>query len=213
MSSVFCSIDEAFSGPVMPQPKKKKSRSNRDTEGFQNVPPQLASNPMQNSEILQSSPPASNINKLESANPLSEFFPLPGNTADTDEWSKAFTLQPTQLPRPASNPFVADGKSTLWREAARQEPVAISTPLETVAPLPAEINRRLDALTRQIESLTTPTPLQSTAELFLFVAIGLLLLLAIDTLLRFATKVFSQGSQTQLMKGGRRFVRRWRGII
>jgi hypothetical protein len=44
----------------------------------------------------------------------------------------------------------------------------------------------LDVLTRQLENLTAPTQIQGTAELFLFVAIGLLLLLAIDTLLRFA---------------------------
>ena len=75
------------------------------------------------------------------------------------------------------------GKPTLWRDVP-------------VAPTPAQsnqndINRRLDALSRQLEALTTnvATPMQSTAELFLFVAIGLLFILALDTLLRCATSV------------------------
>jgi hypothetical protein len=78
-----------------------------------------------------------------------------------------------------------DNKPTLWRQIP--EPVTGTT--ETLAAIPTEINQRLDSLTRQLESLTTPTPIQSTAELFLFVAIGLLLLLAIDTLLRFASSM------------------------
>jgi hypothetical protein len=231
MSSVFCSIDEAFSGPVVPMPpsKKKKTRSNRESssvvEGFSNAPPQLSSNPMENmGELLQSAPPAAApATKLESAAGGGDFFPLPGDTADTEEWAKAFSLQPSQLPAPKSgwtsyttngsintNHGVVDGKSTLWRQAATESPIPSSTPLsDLVAPVPSEIHRRLEQLTRQIESLTTPTPLQSTAELFLFVAIGLILLLAIDTLLRFATSVISKGSARHIsiprIRGGGRF--------
>jgi hypothetical protein len=71
--------------------------------------------------------------------------------------------------------------------------------------VPAELSARLDALTRQLESLTTPAPLQSTAELFLFVAIGLLVLLAIDTLLRFAVRMASGAVRMSGGGGGRRF--------
>ena len=74
---------------------------------------------------------------------------------------------------------------------------------------PAEVSARLDALTRQLESLTAPAPLQSTAELFLFVAIGLLILLAIDTLLRFAVRMASGAVRMSggglLRRGGGRF--------
>jgi hypothetical protein len=69
---------------------------------------------------------------------------------------------------------------------------------EKLAAVPSEINRQLENLTRQLESLTTPTPLQGTAELFLFVAIGLLILLAIDTMLRFAVSL----SERRIMAGG-----------
>jgi hypothetical protein len=52
--------------------------------------------------------------------------------------------------------------------------------------------------------------MQGTAELFLFVAIGLLLLLAIDTLLRYATatatamRPFSGSTGLQVLAGGSR---------
>jgi hypothetical protein len=48
--------------------------------------------------------------------------------------------------------------------------------------------------------------MQGTAELFLFVAIGLLLLLAIDTLLRYATTMrpFSGSTGLQVLAGGSR---------
>lgn len=69
---------------------------------------------------------------------------------------------------------------------------------EKLGAIPSEINRQLENLTRQLESLTTPTPLQGTAELFLFVAIGLLILLAIDTMLRFAVSL----SERRIMAGG-----------
>jgi hypothetical protein len=173
--------------------------------------------------LLRGPPAAAPATKLESAAGGGEFFPLPGDTADTEEWTKAFSLQPSQLPAPKSgwsvytangssqgSPFTVDGKTTLWRQAATEQPIPASTPLsDLVAPVPSEIHRRLDQLTRQIESLTTPTPLQSTAELFLFVAIGLILLLAIDTLLRFATSVISKGGVRHIsiprIRGGGRF--------
>jgi hypothetical protein len=81
-----------------------------------------------------------------------------------------------------------------------------------MAAIPSEVSQRLETLTRQLESLTTPSPMQGTAELFLFVAIGLLLLLAIDTLLRFAVSVASATGATgrKMMGGARRYPLRFR---
>lgn len=126
------------------------------------------------------------------------FFPLPGETAEPEEWAKAFTLEGSNMPltplqRPDGSVPVA-GKSTLWR----------NIPVPSSEPVVSDIHKRLDELSRQLEALTT-TPMQSTAELFLFIAIGLIFLLAMDTLLRFATTVAlaKQG-------GGFRLGRRWR---
>lgn len=129
---------------------------------------------------------------------LNEFFPLPGETAEPEEWAKAFTLEGSQVPqmiRPDGSVPVG-GKSTLWRKVpvpsgVSSAPSSIGTPIthHAITSLPVDIQSRLDALTKQLDSLTAVTPMQSTAELFLFIAIGLLFLLAIDTLLRFATTV------------------------
>jgi hypothetical protein len=147
---------------------------------------------------------------------------------EPEAWQKAFLLNDIQVPKPT---FSVQGKPTLWRSI--QKPVGaagdsfssaassssssvIVNPLghgpSELAPIPDEISRRLDSLTRQLDSLVTPTPMQGTAELFLFVAIGLLLLLAIDTLLRYATasatslRSFSGNGSTGLhvLAGGRR---------
>jgi hypothetical protein len=72
----------------------------------------------------------------------------------------------------------------------------------TAAPIPSDIQQRLDTLTKQLESLTSVTPMQSTAELFLFIAIGLLFLLAMDTLLRCATSVAISKNSGSLQRGG-----------
>ena len=66
-----------------------------------------------------------------------------------------------------------------------------------------DFTQRLDKLTKQLDSLTGVgnVTMQGTAELFLFVAIGLLLLLAIDTLLRFAVHMVSATGKRRL-KGG-----------
>ena len=140
--------------------------------------------------------------RLEAAG-SSDFFPMQSDN-EPEAWQKAFLLNDIQVPKPT---FSVQGKPTLWRSIPK--PVAAATgdsfssaasstfssvivnPLghgpSELAPIPDEISRRLDSLTRQLDSLVTPTPMQGTAELFLFVAIGLLLLLAIDTLLRYAT--------------------------
>ncbi len=199
----YCAFDEAFTGPVVPK-KSAKART---------VPPQLAGAPQQ----LPGSPPTQEevpeamrgstdqgmVGRLDSGAASQDFFPLPGETAAPEEWQKAFTLEGSTVPRPDGAVSVA-GKPTLWRNV----PVP-AVPAQTAAPIASEVGQRLDMLTRQLESLTAPTPMQSTAELFLFVAIGLLLLLAIDTLLRFATSMASKqqsgGFRTGRGRGWRHF--------
>lgn len=103
------------------------------------------------------------------------------------------------LPRPDGAVSVA-GKSTLWRKVPVAAPAAAG-----------DIHQRLDALTRQLESLTgahTANPMNSTAELFLFIALGLLFILAMDTLLRCATSIALASRQRG---GGASLSRRWRG--
>ena len=159
MSSAFCSLDEAFAGPVMPVKKKKSKHAD--------IPEPMAS------PIIQTSKPEATVSDT--------FFPLPGETAEPEEWQKAFTLEGSGIPRPDGSVPVA-GKPTLWRSAA---PPAI----KESTTISSDIHQRLDTLSRQLEALTTGSPMQSTAELFLFVAIGLIFLLAIDTLLRCATTI------------------------
>ena len=237
MFAPFCTLDEAFSGapaPAQPKKLKKKQREGLSVEQFvgsgashlrtnaagveQFLGQQLASspNPDHIAHIMATAPepmkgPEQPMNhmRLESGVNMQEFFPLPGETAEPDEWQKAFTLEPSQAPpvtRPDGSVPVA-GRSTLWR----QIPVPVGPAAADAVPLLdnrresertamtitgtpvsgdfAAVQQRLDALTRQLENLGAPSQMQSTAELFLFVAIGLMLLLAIDTLLRFATRM------------------------
>ena len=212
MSSAFCSLEDAFAGPVMPAKKKKTRGSGREAPigietfvpsplpGIPQTDPDRQILPPPPAEVLKS--PSGAVGKLESAIALQEFFPLPGETAAPEEWQKAFTLEPSILPR-IDGSVAVDGQSTLWRQIPVPRGSAGEEPT-TLAVVPPDVHQRLDALTRQLESLTAPTPLQSTAELFLFVAIGLLVLLAMDTLLRFATSMATRLSQ----KGGT-----WRGRI
>ena len=201
MSSAFCSIEEAFTGTGGIKQKKKSRR-----EHF--VPSTLPSSPDPDTDQAipepMGPPPSATLSKVEATgNGLNDFFPLPGETAGADDWAKAFTLQGSQVPqmkRPDGSVPVS-GQPTLWRQVPA--PATIPT---SISSLPGDIQQRLDTLTRQLEALTKPTPMQSTAELFLFVAIGLLFLLAIDTLLRCATTVAisSKGSVPMSGGGGRR---------
>lgn len=250
MSSTFCSMEEAFLGPLVasggaplfpgqkPLKHKRRKEEPAGREGFAqaragsgltlNHPTGgegFAVPPLPDRQVTP--PPAPEVLKgptaeeqrpsgaqLDSGNGLQDFFPLPGETAGDEEWTKAFTLEPSNnpgipVPRFDGSISVA-GKPTLWRQIAAPHvaanelaPAAGSLGL---APAPSEITQRLDTLTRQLESLTTPSAAQGTAELFLFVAIGLLLLLAIDTLLRFATSVAQRGS----LRGGFRAARKVR---
>jgi len=207
MSSAFCSLEDAFVEPAMMPGKKKKSSKNKEYT----VPESLSGSPANVSdnnipEPMRAPPGTSSGlgDQPEAGGALQDFFPLPGKTAQADDWAKAFMLDPSNIPaaKPDGSVSVA-GKSTLWRN--------IPTPVvEAVKSIPTDIQQRLDALTRQLESLTVvASPMQSTAELFLFVAIGLLFILALDTLLRCATTIaVSKMAQAQAQVGG--FGRRWR---
>jgi hypothetical protein len=219
----FCALEEAFTGPPNPAaPPLRYKKMKRSKEGFSNsgVPAALPATPtpggrMSEGEVLAGPPPSLPPDDSAGGVKMDDLFPLPGNTGGSDEWQRAFTLEGSQIPGPGpavrpDGSVSVDGKSTLWRQVPLPTPVVsngwITPPVaatpgvtDTLAAIPTELSQRLDVLTRQLESLTAPTHLQGTAELFLFVAIGLLLLLAIDTLLRFAV---SAGSA--VMRGGGR---------
>lgn len=208
MSSMFASLEEAFQGDVVMQPgeksKKKKSKE-RQFETFTPMPLQSSPDPDRPAAIAALPPPLkgpvqAQVVKLESQGATHDLFPLPGNTAEPEEWQRAFMLGdsgaaagvapvPPRYVRP-NGAVAVDGQSTLWRNLPAPAPIAEAAPMSgSGGAVPADISARLDQLTRQLESLTTGTPMQSTAELFLFVAIGLLLLLAVDTLLRFSASL------------------------
>ena len=201
MSSAFCSLDEAFTGPVMPGKKQKKEKS-PSKEGF--VPAPLSGTPeARNTLAPMSHPPSDSTANPEAAVALNDFFPLPGETAQPEEWAKAFTLEGSDMPLPRPDGAVSvAGKSTLWRKVpVPPEARTLQTVNHSVGG--PDIHQRLDSLTRQLESLTSSTPMQSTAELFLFIAIGLLFLLAMDTLLRCATSIAVAARQGMRGGGGR----------
>jgi hypothetical protein len=132
---------------------------------------------------------------------LQEFFPLPGDTAEPDQWAKAFLLEGSQMPQMMRKP--AAPPADKWRAAAAAAAYPmIGATAVPAAPIPSDIQQRLDTLTKQLESLTSVSPMQSTAELFLFIAIGLLFLLAMDTLLRCATSVAISKNSASLQRGG-----------
>jgi hypothetical protein len=221
----FCSLDEAFSGPNMGGAppagagrssdakllKKKKHREGVAPGPLMSTPdPDRPAVPPPPANDILSGPPVDKAPE-ESSMSLEGLFPMPGETGDVEEWEKAFTLEGSRLPPPAAQPItrsdgslVVTGQPTLWRQIATPMPMPmpvsrmITASAEKLSEIPSEINRQLENLTRQLESLTTPTPLQGTAELFLFVAIGLLILLAIDTMLRFAVSL----SERRIMAGG-----------
>jgi hypothetical protein len=220
MSSMFCSMDEAFVGPLggaamVPLfPGQKPPKQKRRKDAMTVVEP-LSGTPAP--EALNSggsggstAGPSGPIQNLESGAALQDFFPLPGETAGNEDWTKAFTLEPSSAPGVPAPRFdgsvPVDGKATLWRQIPTP-PVAVNelapAAVMSASAVPVDITQRLDTLTRQLEALTMPAPMQSTAELFLFIAIGLMLLLAIDTLLRFASSM-AHSSGSSLMRGGAR---------
>ena len=213
--SAFCSLEEAFTGPVVAPGDKKKKKKDRQLEQF--VPTPLAGAPDPDRITAPAAPPEpmrgapqAQIARLDAgAATLGDFFPLPGESAEPEEWQKAFMLEGSQAPAPVPPKYVrpdgsvpVNGQPTLWRNIPA--PAVVSVGEQALAPVTSDVMGRLDKLTRDLESLTMPTPVQSTAELFLFVAIGLLLLLAIDTLLRFATSLVTRQKGGYRMRGGAR---------
>jgi len=216
MSSPFCSLEDAFNGPIM-GPAKKKKRSKDEVPAAHASAPNTSDPDRQITQLpppepLQGPEEPRTMTRLDQGANLQEFFPLPGETAANEEWAKAFSLEPSSGPGVPAPQFSVAGKSTLWRQipVPAPSPAPASSASErshsTYSAIPTDVHQRLEILTKQLESLTSPSPAQSTAELFLFVAIGLLLLLAIDTLLRFATAV-ATGAKKALRGGARLRVR------
>jgi hypothetical protein len=151
------------------------------------------------------SPPTGTVNRLK-AQESDSFFPLPGSN-ETESWEKAFMMD-SDFTKTLTQPVA--GEPTLWRQIQPAPPEAVTKPeavAKVHAPVPtnvwSDMNTRLDTLTKQLESLTSTVNSQSTAELFLFVAIGLLLLLFVDTLMRYATSIKSQvGGYRSYQSGG-----------
>lgn len=230
----YCAIEEAFM-PLVPgtatSKKSKKGRTivvppapagsdqetkevslaegNDERDAYTGKDPDRpAQRPAPAMDVLSSSGSGSGANvRLESATTSTEFFPMQGSLAEPEAWQKAFMLGGATVPKPT---FLVQDQPTLWRQIPKKVEVDVQPMnVEDLAPIrlqdPEGMNRRLDSLTRQLDALTTPTPMQNTAELFLFVAIGLLLLLAMDTLLRYATTLMNTGTVSgslQVMAGG-----------
>lgn len=209
--SVYCSLEDAFAGPMNPGKHKKKRSGTKEST----VPGALGGvpDPDRPAEVPPVDPMGPATSAVGSGHPeaaiaLNDFFPIPGggggDSTEPEEWSKAFMLEPSAIPQyRADGSAPVNGKSTLWRKVpvpTAAAPMSLSAPANDIN---SDIHKRLDILAKQLESLTQIKPMQNTAELFLFIAIGLLLLLAVDTLLRVATSVvLAAGGK---MKGGARF--------
>ena len=211
LASQPSSADDSAGRDLSGRDPSGRDLSGRDLSGRD--PDRPAQRPAPANDILSS--PAGN-GRLDSLS-SSDFFPMQGNNAEPEAWQKAFLLgdMSSSVQKPT---FQVDQKPTLWRSI--QKPVAevaatTTAFVDSLAPIPDEIGRRLDSLSRQLESLTSVTPMQNTAELFLFVAIGLLLLLAVDTLLRYATATANANATAtplQVMSGGYRYGGRGIGV-
>lgn len=220
MSSGFCLLEEAFTAAPIPGTKKEKDKDRKKNDRFRSsregfVPGALAGSPDPDAvPSAMQAPTGVGGSKPEATVGHQDFFPLPGESAAPEEWARAFMLDPSQGPGPRPDGSIpVGGKSTLWRPASAS---ASASPSASPSPSPitvrdSDIHQRLDALARQLDALTLGSPLQSTAELFLFIAIGLLLLLAIDTLLRYATTIAVAKKMRGKMHGGYRDLNsRWR---
>lgn len=222
---MYCSLDDAFNGPMIPPganaASKKKKKMKEPMTGSQAVfvpgePDRFAEKPSIPNDVLES-PQTQAQAKPIVPSMEDNFFPLPGETSTPDAWQKAFMLEPdwtkSHSMSNGSDTISVDGKPTLWRQIApvpgpSSAPAASMPSTSVQSKNYPDIQRRLDEITQQIEAIAIPTHLQSTAELFLFVAIGLVLLLAIDILLKYATIMALRSSpslslaQTQSLTGG-----------
>jgi hypothetical protein len=197
----YCALDEAFLIPVDSGSTGKRPKKIRTKD----VPPPLPDQPTETDVGTVLKPD-------ESAEPVkardtTSFFPVPG---ESESWEKAFMMD-SDFSKTLTRPEI-DGKSTLWRkiEQPLPLPVSVGAPLSVPTDIWSDMNKRLDKLTKQLESLTSTSNTQSTSELFMFVAIGLLLLLAIDTILRFASMKSTQTGGHRLLKIARDSLGRFR---
>jgi hypothetical protein len=215
----YASVDEAFA-MLTPDFEAQTAKMKAKERKKRQVPSALVSTP---ASAQQTEPSAvSSIQEPEiapvttahlpaAATALNEAFSLPGETASPDEWTKAFTLAPSSIAFSGFSGFSGvDGKSTSWRkqpvpiQSSSSSLQAVPIASNSLSNLPLDIQRRFDQLAQQLEGLTSSTPMQNTAELFLFIAIGLLFILAIDSLLRFATSMVlrAQSGGRFKMSGG-----------
>jgi hypothetical protein len=183
----YCALDEAFLGPaedILPVKRHKKLRPKETSvpTALPDVPGSVKADDILGSQPMSQDQPHGPNQTLQAGHKTEDFFPVPG-----ESWDSAFMLNSDftkTIQRPDSSVPVA-GRPTLWRESVASAPASQSVQSSAWN----DVNNRLDKLTKQLEKLTMPTQNQSTAELFLFVAIGLIILLAIDTLLRFAASI------------------------
>jgi len=196
----YCALDEAFltASDQTPLKRHKKVRPK--------VPGALPDVPQETTEKVD------DVLAAPISPPDVDFFPASGNPGG-DSWETAFKVENDYAKTVQRPVFDVDGKNTLWRKIDNSAvaPVVPAHSMDAPTYNPSlwkDINQRLDTLTKQLENLTVASPgPQSTAELFLFVAIGLILLLAIDTLLRFATAAKASPYPTPSMAGGARLFR------
>jgi len=233
---MYCSIDDAFNGPTIPPPgatkKKKKTKDGAQAIFVPGEPDRFAEKPTPQNDILESPQSLSQQSQqLQHTNQLrpsteDQFFPLPGDTATPEAWQKAFMLEPdwtkthslTNSSQRPDGTVPVDGQPTLWKHIPSYIPPSSTMQMQqsqqqqqNVSKGYPDLQKRLDDITQQIEALTIPTHLQSTAELFLFVAIGLVLLLAIDILLKYATVMAIRSTKKPLV-GGFRNMSKWRRV-
>jgi hypothetical protein len=193
----YCALDEAFLGPVGVEPSRRHKKNRIAKDAPAPLPDQPTPEaPVEQKDDVLVGAPTGPVNRLK-AQDMTNFFPVPG---ESDSWEKAFMME-SDFSKTLQRPEIVAGKPTLWRQVPAEPERVVHTP----SPSPpvgiptdiwADMNKRLDTLTKQLDTLTSTANTQSTAEIFMFIAIGLLLLLAIDTLLRFASSVVQNTTQT-----------------
>jgi hypothetical protein len=205
----YCALDEAFLGPVGVEPSRRPKKNRIAKDAPPPLPDQPTSEtPAEHKDDLLVGAPTGPVNRLK-AQDMTNFFPIPG---DSDSWEKAFMME-SDFSKTLPRPEIVAGKPTLWRQITPTAPplppsmgpstVTATPPMPVPVDVWSDMNKRLDTLTKQLDNLTSTANTQSTSELFMFVAIGLLLLLAIDTILRFASTATTSQSGGSYIRTGK----------